>query len=295
MVNLKIREELIACAASLALAVGKSAMATWTGSLALFASALDSLMDFLVSGLNLFSLTVAERPADEDHTYGHGKAEAIAGSLQSLFIFGSALYLLGASLHRFWNRTPLHHLPQGMVLIFISLVASFWLARRLSRTAARTGSLVLKTDSLHYSMDLYTHSGILVSFFLIRATGWEILDPVVTLPVVLYIFYQSFRTGRQAIDELMDREVSPEIKEKVQAIVDRYRPTVVGMHNFKSRHAASKKFLQFHLELKKDLTFEAVHELEERIAGEIRRELGNVQVTIHADPEGHGLDQTDLM
>jgi cation diffusion facilitator family transporter len=144
-------------------------------------------------------------------------------------------------------------------------------------------------------MDFYSQGGVLLSFLLIRFTGWEILDPLVTIPIALYIGTLSLKVGKEAVDELMDRETSPEIHNKVIEIVERHRPKAIDVHNFKSRRAAAKRFIQFHLTVKKDLRFEEVHELEERIAGEIRSELGNVHVTIHADPEGHGLDQTDLM
>lgn len=291
----RVREEAIASGLSLLLAAGKLMAGLWTGALALFASALDSLMDSFVSGVNLFSLIIAERPADQDHAFGHGKAEAIAALFQSLFIFGSALYLLFSCFRRFQNPVSVGHLGGGMGVVLISLFAGLTLSRRLQRVAVATGSVILKTDSLHYAMDLYTQLGILASFLVIQFTGWNLADPLITLPIAVYVAYLSIRIGRQAIDELMDRELSPEIQETVNRIIQRHHPQVLGMHNFKSRHAGSKRFLQFHLDIKRDMPFEEVHELEERIAGEIRRELGNVQVMIHADPEGHGLDQTDLM
>jgi cation diffusion facilitator family transporter len=295
MMDTKIREELIASAVSLILAMGKGTAAFWTGSLALLASAVDSLMDTFVSALNLYSLKVADRPADEDHAFGHGKAEAIGALFQALIILGSVLYLVYASFNRFILEVPLQNLGGGMAIILISLATSLWLTRRLSRKARQTGSVVLKTDSLHYAMDLYTQGGVFLSFLAIGWTGFNWVDPLMTLPIAVFISYQTFRAGKAAVDELMDREVSPEVRERVERVVESHRPLVKGMHNFKSRHVGSKMFLQLHLEMKRDLTFEEVHELEERIAGEIRREFGNVQVMIHADPEGHGLDQTDLM
>lgn len=292
--NKKLRAELTACAVSLTLTVLKAATAWWVGALALWASALDSLMDFFVSSINLFTLFVADRPADKEHPFGYGKAEAVAGLLQSILIVGSAVYLQAASLRRFLDPVPLEHLEGGIGVILGSAAIGFWLAQRLKKTAAATGSIVLKTDSLHYSMDLYTYGGLLLSFFLIRLTGWTVLDPLLTLAIAGYVTFLAVGTGRQAIGELMDREVHPAVRSRVEEIVRKHQPQVTGLHNFKSRQAASKMFLQFHIEMDKGLRFEEVHQLEERIAGEIRRELGNVHVTIHADPQGCGLDQTDL-
>ncbi len=293
--SLNIKAERIACGVSFVLALAKAVFAIWTGALSLFASALDSLMDFFVSGINLFSLKVADRPADADHAFGHGKAEALAALFQSIVIIISAFYLLYSCLARFFGGVTPRHIEGGALILLLSLPVSYYLTRLLRSTAKRTQSVVLQTDALHYAMDLFTNCGILISFIMIRLTGWGWLDPLVTLPIALYIAALSLRLGKRAVDELMDRDISPEIRASVEKILERHAPLVVNMHNFKSRRAGAKRFLQLHLDMKKDLTFLEVHELEEQIAGEIRRELGNVQVMIHADPEGHGLDQTDLM
>lgn len=291
----KERAEFVACGVALFLALVKGTAAFWTGTLALAASALDSLMDFFLSFVNLISIRIADRPADADHTYGHGKAEAIAGLLQSLLIFASAIYLLYSSIGRLLNPRPVVHLPGGITVMAIAIALGFWISRYLKKMAVATGSVVLKSDSVHYAMDLYTQGGILLAFFVIQKTGWTIADPLVTIPITFYVGFLAFSVGKEAVDELMDRETSPEVLETVRKVVSGHAPQAVGMHNFKSRRAGSKRFVQFHLEIKRDLSFLEVHELTERITGEIRRTLGDVQVIIHPDPEGVGLDQSDLM
>lgn len=288
-------EEFLAVVFSLSLALVKGTAAFWTGSLSLFASALDSLLDFFMSGLNLFTLTISGKEADEDHTYGHEKAEALAGLFQSVLILFSAGYLIYSSFVRFGRPFEVQHLFVGMGVMGISMGGSLWITYRLRRGAKVTGSVVLKTDALHYAMDLYTQGAILIAFVLIRLSGWRLLDPLVTLPIALYIAQQAFKVGKEAVDELMDREASPETRQVVQEIVARHAPQVIGMHNFKSRHAAGKKFIQFHLEMKRQLAFEEVHEITEKIVEEIRRVFSKAQITIHPDPEGTGIDQSDLM
>ena len=290
----KEKEEFLAVVFSLSLTLIKGTAAFWTVSLSLFASALDSLLDFFMSGLNLFTLSVAGKEADEDHTYGHEKAEALAGLFQSVLILFSAAYLVYSSFVRFGRVFEVQHLFVGMGVMGISMIGSLWITYRLRRAAKVTGSVVLKTDALHYAMDLYTQGAVLLAFVLIRLSGWRLLDPLVTLPIALYIAQQAFQVGKEAVDELMDREASPETRQVVQEIVARHAPQVVGMHNFKSRHAAGKHFIQFHVEMKRRLSFDEVHEITERIVEEIRQALGKVQVIVHPDPEGTGTDESDL-
>ncbi len=290
----KEREELVAVVLSLALAVAKGMVAFWTGTLSLLASALDSLMDFIMSGLNLLALKVSSREADSDHTYGHEKIEPLAGLLQSIIILASAGYLGYSAIDRLIHPREMEHLLGGIVVIAISMVVSLVVAYRLRRTGAETGSVVLKADSLHYSMDLYTQGGILVAFGLMKLTGWRLLDPIVTFPIVLYIIRESLRIGKESVDELMDRESSPETLKTVQEVLHRHGAQVIGMHNFKTRRAGGKRFVEFHLEVKGGLSFEEVHQTSEQIVREIRGFLPNTRVTIHPDPEGEGADESDL-
>jgi ferrous-iron efflux pump FieF len=293
--NDKIKTELLAVCVSLGLALLKGATAFWTGALTLFASALDSLLDFLVSSLNLFALVVSQKGPDEDHMFGHEKAEALGGLFQSLMIIASAAYLIYSSYERLHHSFQLQHLNEGMGVILISMVASFYLTYRLRKTSRDTGSMVLKADAIHYSVDLYAYIVLLVTFALIQLSGWLWWDPVVTLPLSLYIAYQGFGVGKEAVDELMDRETSPEALITVKNVVAQHAPEVVGMHNFKSRRAGGKRYMQFHVEMKRNLSFHKVHEITELLVKEIRNLLGNVHVIIHPDPEGHGEDESDLM
>lgn len=292
----KEREELLAVFVSLLLAVVKGIFAFWTGALSLFASALDSLFDFFVSSINLVTLIVSQRKPDEDHQFGHEKAEALAALFQGLLIIVSAGYLIYSSFQRFWRPFEIKHVTQGMAIITLSMMASLWLAFRLRRSSRATGSLVLKTDALHYATDLYGQGGILIALALIQWSGWRLWDPLVTLPLSLYIAWQGFFVAKEAIDELMDREkISPEISQEVRRIISRHKPYVIDLHNFKTRRAGGKRFIQLHIEMKRDLTFEKVHEVTETITHEICRAFGNVSVIIHPDPEGVYEDESDRM
>lgn len=291
----QIRVEFLAVGVSLGLALLKGTAAFWTGTLSLLASALDSVLDFIVSSLNLFALVVSQKGPDQDHMFGHEKAEALGGLFQSFMILASGGYLIYSSFKRFYHPFDLRHLPEGMGVLLVSMAASFFITYRLKKTARETGSILLKSDSLHYAVDLYSYGVLLITFILIEFSGWRLWDPIVTIPLALYIGFQGFRVGKEAVDELMDRETSPEILLLVKEMISRHAPEVIGMHNFKSRRAGGKRYIQFHVEVKRTLTFYKVHEITEALAAEIRRVFGNVHVIIHPDPEGSEADESDLM
>ncbi len=291
----KQQEELIAVSVALGLFVFKGSAALWTGTLSLLASSLDSLLDFLVSGVNLFALTVSQKEPDLHHPFGHEKAESLGGLFQSVILVLTAVFLIYSSIQRFHHPFELQHLKGGSGVVLISLIASLWLTLRLKRSANETGSLILKSDAVHYAVDLYSYGSILIAFALIQWTGLRFWDPLVTLPIALYLAIQGIRIGKEAIHELMDRESSPEIQQHVERILSQYPSAVVGMHRFKSRQISEKRFIQFHLEVKSHLSFPQVHEITEIIAQRIREEIGNVEVIIHPDPEGQAEDASDLL
>lgn len=289
----KQQEELIAVCVSLGLAILKGFAALWTGSLSLLASAFDSFLDFCISSVNLFALTVSHRPPDSEHAFGHGKAEALGGLFQSFVLILTAGFLVYSSIQRLRQPFELSHLGAGMGVIAFSLLVSLWLGLRLRRSARRTGSIVLKSDAVHYMVDLYSYGAILIAFLLIQFTGLKFWDPLITIPIAFYLALQGSGIGKEAINELMDKEDSPEILERVQEILSRHA-SIRGMHNFKSRRVAGKRFIQFHMEMKRSLSFEQAHEITELIVEEIQDTWEDAQVIIHSDPEGHGQDASDL-
>jgi len=258
-----------------------------THSMAILASSVDSLLDVFVSTINYFTLRKAEEPPDEDHPYGHGKAESIAGLFQSLFIGVGGAVIIAESVRRLITQT--HYVTRidiGLGIMFISMLASFFLIRRLRAVAAKNPSIVLDSEQLHFSSDLVANLGVIVILVLVRLTQWVAFDLFVSLAIALYIFWQSMKLLRRSIDELMDREVSPEFQEKLKRMIFEHDPRIVNFHNLRTRRVGNRIFIDFHIVLQGDLSFKEAHRLTESVISAIEKEVPDVDVTVHTDPEG---------
>lgn len=269
------------------LAVGKFATGLATQSMGILASSVDSLLDVFVSTINLFTLRKAEEPPDEDHAYGHGKAESIAGLFQSLFIGVGGILLIAESVRRLILRShTLTRLDLGIWVMAVSMIASFLLVRRLKAVAEKSPSIVLDTESLHFSSDLLANGGVIAILLLIRFTGFVVFDLLISLVIASYIFWMSTRLLRRSIDELMDREISPELHGKIKKIIFSHDSRIVDFHNFRTRRVGNKVFVDFHVVLRGEESFKEAHRLTESLISAIQREIPDCDLTVHTDPEG---------
>ncbi|MBI4387857.1 MAG: cation transporter [Candidatus Omnitrophica bacterium] len=255
-------------------------------SMAVLASAVDSLMDVLVSTVNFISLKEASKPADSEHTYGHGKIESLAGLFQSLFISASGIYLIYESIKRLVKGETISFVGTALLIMVVSTVITFFLVKRLKSIAAQTGSLIVGTESLHFATDLATNVGVMVALLLVHATGFAFWDLLIAIVIAIYILKQSFSILRNAIDELIDRALPDEIQEDVRKTILSYDSKVLGIHNFRTRKIGNRKFIDFHVELDKTLSFEDAHNLTESLIEEIKRHYPEADVNAHFDPEG---------
>jgi cation diffusion facilitator family transporter len=204
--------------------ISLKATAGWlTGSLSVWASLLDSVLDLFASTLNFIAVRAASRPADEDHTYGHGKAESLTSLFQAIVIGASGIFIVWEAVHRIRDRHQTRSEAIGIVSMMIAIAASVWLVRRLRRVARETDSLALASDALHYATDIYINSGVLFALLVTVFTGWSLADPLISFVIALYIIKSSFELARESIGVLMDRKLPLEVDNKVAEIVARYR------------------------------------------------------------------------
>lgn len=255
-----------------------------TGSVSLLASLVDSLMDVLASGVNLLAVRWALAPPDEEHRFGHGKAESLAGLGQAAFIAGSAMFLVFQAADRFVNPRPLEHLGLGIAVMMFSMLATALLIGLQRFVIARTGSVAIRADSLHYVSDLLTNAGILVALGLAMG-GWLWADPLIGLVVAGYIFWSALKIGVEAVHMLMDRELPEDEQRQILAIAT--RPSeVVGAHELRTRQAGPVRFIQLHLELPPDQSLRRAHAISEQVAEDLRAAFPGADVIIHQDPAG---------
>ncbi len=283
--NKKFRTALLSISVSLVLIAVKVAVGILTNSVSVLASAADSFLDVTASSVNFYSIKKSEKPADHDHKFGHGKAEGLAGLFQTFVIGSSALYLIYISVSRLVEGEKLVSVGWGIAVIALSMIVSFFLARHIKRVAEETGSLVLGADSLHYKSDLYTNGGIVAGLLIIKLTGLNIIDPIISIFVAGFIIWSTKDILIESIDILMDKELPPHIVSEIEDVIMGFNPTVRSYHKLKTRNAGSVKFVEFHVVMDHTLTFVRSHEIAEDIVREIKKKIGDSEVTVHVDPD----------
>ncbi|MCU1718074.1 cation diffusion facilitator family transporter [Pseudomonas sp. 5P_3.1_Bac2] len=271
-----------ALVAALTLAVAK-AVAWWlSGSVSLLAGLTDSLLDGAASLLNLMAVRYSLRPADDDHRYGHGKAEALAGLGQALFIGASAVLVGSQGIARLLHPEPLSAPSLGVAVMVLSLLVTFALLLFQGYVVRQTGSTAIRADSLHYRSDLLLNASIIIAL-LLASYGWAQLDAIFGLGIALYIFWSAISIAREAATVLMDQELDPQISAQMQALACAV-PGVLGTHDLRTRLSGSHWFVQLHVELPNDLSLLQAHNLCEQVEQAIREQYPRAEVLVHADP-----------
>ncbi|HZX51971.1 MAG TPA: cation diffusion facilitator family transporter [Pseudomonas sp.] len=271
-----------ALATALTLALAK-AIAWWlSGSVSLLAGLTDSLLDGAASLLNLIAVHYALRPADENHRYGHGKAEALAGLGQALFIGASALLVGVHGVERWLDPQPIGAPALGIAVMLLSLAATLALLLFQRHVVRLTGSTAIRADSLHYRSDLLLNSGILLAL-LLASYGWPQLDALFGIGIALFILWSALTIAREAAGVLMDQELAPELSERIHLLACGV-PGVLGAHDLRTRKSGTQWFVQLHVELPSELTLLQAHVLSEQVEAAIRAEFPRAEVLVHADP-----------
>ena len=276
----------LALAVALTLAASK-ALAWWlSGSVSLLAGLTDSLLDGAASLLNLLAVHYSLRPADEDHRYGHGKAEALAGLGQGAFISVSAILVCVQGVDRMLHPEPLGAPALGIAVMLLSLALTVALLMYQRHVVRETGSTAIRADSLHYRSDLLLNTSILVALVL-AGYGWERLDAVFGIAIALYIFWSALSIVREAgavlIGKLTTYELAPEISEDMHQLACAV-PGVVGCHDLRTRVSGTRWFVQMHLELPGQLPLIEAHALCDQVEAAIHAKYPRAEVLVHADP-----------
>lgn len=263
----------------------KLVAAIFTGSLALAASFVDSLMDVFSSSVNLLAVRIGSRPADEDHRYGHGKAEGLAGMFQGAVVGFSGVFLAVESVRRLIDGGGVEHEVAGLVVMAVSTVASVWITWLLRRTARETGSVALSADSVHYASDIWMNSGVFVALIVVRWTGAQWVDAAVGLGVAGLVVNSSWSVIRASLDELMDRDLGPAVEKEIRAGIARLVPEARSVHDVKTRRAGRNRFVDLAVGFDRGLPFAEAHRLSERVRRAVAQAVPGAEVQVHADPD----------
>ena len=261
------------------------AIAWWlSGSISMLAGLTDSLLDGVTSFLNLLAVHYALRPADDDHRYGHGKAESLAGMAQALFISVSAVLIAFQAFERLKNPEPVGAPWIGIGVIIFSLVMTMALLTLQHRVIKATGSNAVRADSLHYRSDLMLNGSILVALVL-ASVGFPQLDAWFGLGIAVYILWSAIQIARESFAVLMDEELPTDVSENMLALACAV-PGVLGAHDLRTRISGNVWFVQLHLELPGQLSLSEAHTISDRAAEAIEKAYPKAEVLVHADPVG---------
>ncbi|MBA3981573.1 MAG: divalent metal cation transporter FieF [Alcanivorax sp.] len=259
------------------------AIAWWlSGSVALLASLLDSLMDAAASLVTLVAVRYSLVPADAEHRFGHGKAEALAGLGQAAFITLSALFLLSEGVRRFLDPEPVAATGLALGVMLLSIVLTVLLVQYQHRVVRHTGSTAVAGDALHYASDLAMNIAI-IGAIVAAHFGYLRVDSLVALAVGAYILVAAWRIGYQAVQLLLDRELPDEERQHIAAVIGA-QPGVLGFHDLRTRQSGRTRFVQVHVELDETLSLREAHARIVEIGAAIGAAVPGAEVIIHADP-----------
>lgn len=254
----------------------------FSGSVSLLASLIDSVMDSLASLVNFFAIRYSLQPADEEHRFGHGKAEALAGLGQAALIAISALLLGREAVLKLLDPQPVAQLQWAIGVMLVSILLTFMLLMLQRYTIRRTGSTAIEADSLHYLSDLAVNVGIIVAL-IASLNGYLWVDGTVALLIAVYIFYAAWGIGNESVQLLLDREIPGNVREEIGSIVASH-PQALGFHQLRTRQSGRTQFIQLHVDMEESLSLRDAHDLAERIEMDIRARFPMADVIIHEDP-----------
>jgi len=278
-----------AAAASIATALVLIALKAWaaleTSSMAMLGSLADSSLDLVASLIVLLAVRVAAVPADRDHRFGHGKAEALAALAQVILISVSALFILARSGERLLSGAPTSNAELGIGVSLIAIAVTLALVSYQRMVVRRTGSVAIETDRLHYASDLLLNLSVIAALALDQLAGLTGADAAFGLLIAFWLLYNAWGAASDSIDQLMDREWPDSLRERFLAAARDY-PELAGLHDLRTRTSGTHHFAQFHVWVPGDWTVREAHDRLDRAEEQLQERFPGTEILIHIDPEG---------
>ena len=273
---------------SIAAAVVTIAMksAAWwiSGSVGLLSDAMESFVNLASALFALMMVTIAQRPADEDHPFGHTKAEYFSSGFEGLLIAGAAAGIIWAAVHRFANPQPLESLGWGLALAAASSALNWLLAHRMMAASRAQRSIALEADARHLYTDVWTSAGVIVGLLLVQATGWLWLDPVLAIFVALNILREGAHLAWRSIEGLMDKAVEPEVRAQIDRALARFEEQPVRFDHLVTRRAAQRRFVDLHMHLPASWSLGRAAELRAAVELALTTEVPGLRASIQLLP-----------
>lgn len=276
----------VSVVSNIVLIIIKSAAGILSGSISVLSEALHSLADLSASCLAYFSVSKSSKPADEDHPYGHGKYEDLAGFIEAILIILTAVYILFAAGSKIVNGTYGEiHTTIGISIMLLSVVVNWLVSSYLHKIALKTDSIALKTDAEHLKADIYSSLGIIAGLFAVHITGLNILDPIIAIFVASIILRTGIKLTKQSSNNLLDGALPKEDKAKIDEVLNNFRAHgVIGTKQIRTTKSGSKRLIQMIIYLPSGMTLIEAHDICDKIETKIREKLKNCDIMIHAEP-----------
>ena len=279
-----------AALASIATALFLAALKGWavwrTGSTAMLGSLADTALDLVASLATLTGVWIAAIPADEDHRFGHGKAEALAAMFQVILIALSATTIAFRAVVHLVEGGETRAAGDGIAVSLIAIVATFALIAWQRHVIRRTGSLAIRTDNIHYQSDLLLNLAVIAALVLDQYLGFARADPLFGIGIAGWLLWNAWRASTEAVDSLMDKEWPEETRLRFVEHAARH-PELSKLHDLRTRTAGNRDFVQFHVDLPPDMTVGEAHDVIERVEEDLCAAFPGIELLIHIDPEGH--------
>lgn len=279
-----------AALASIFMALFLMALKSWaswdTKSVAMLGSLADTALDFIASLITFLGVRWSAMPADEEHRYGHGKAEALAALVQVILIFISALGIAWRAFDRLQSGRATEGLEIGIGVSVIAMAATFGLLAYQRYVIKRTGSVAIMTDHVHYQTDVLLNLSVIAALLLDQMLGWRLADPLFGFAIAAWLMYGAWSAASHSVDQLMDREWPLEEREAFIAAAQEY-PELAGLHDLRTRTSGAHRFVQFHVWVPGDWTVVEAHERMDSVEEKLQHRFPGTEIIIHLDPEGH--------
>ncbi len=264
-----------------------------TGSVGLLSDAIESFVNLAGALMALWMLTLAERPADEEHAHGHGKAEYFSSAFEGFLILLAAVSIGYAAIDRLMNLQPLEAVGIGLVVSVLASVINFATARTLMGVGRMHNSITLEADAHHLMTDVWTSAGVIGGVALVWLTGWLWLDPVIALLVAANIVWTGWQLLHRSAGGLMDVSLPEADRKAIETVLAGYHQQGLGSHALRTRQAGARSFVTLHVLVPGAWTVQVGHDWCERIEADIRRTLPHAHVTTHLEPQEDPISQVD--
>ena len=275
--------------ASITMAVVLSALKVWavvqSDSTAMLGSLADTALDLVASIATLAGVWIAAQPADREHRFGHGKAEALAAMFQVVLISLSAVGLAARAISELLSGGRVAAAGEGILVSLIAIAGTFGLLWWQRRVIRQTDSIAIKTDNVHNKSDLFLNIAVIAALVLDHYLGVAGADPLFGLAIAVWLAWGAWKASSEAIDHLMDKEWPDKKREQFLATLSRH-PELKGVHDLRTRTSGTHDFVQFHAMVNGDMTVAEAHRVMDELEERIEREFPGVEVLIHPDPEG---------